>query len=412
MSAPFVTAVARQAVCAPDAAAASWPQWRGPHGSGVADGQNPPARWSRTENVRWFAPLPGWGASSPVLFGDRVFVTSQAEAGGRKSLLTLCFSRADGRELWRHDFGFGFDQPTHEKSNLAANTPVVTRDALYVSFANAELARYTHDGRLEWVARLVPQFGDPKTAWGWGASPVVLGDSILFTWDHHAGPCFFLGLDLQTGKIAWKVDRPIGTSHCTPLVVSHHGQTDLLLPGKNRLTAFDAATRRSLWVYGEGEGPFNGEIIVSPVYGDGIVFTQIWRRSPVHALRLRAGGEAPERLWTADKPGPQESSLLFYRGVLYALLDNGVLVCYQGETGKELYRERLGSGDCNSSPVAADGRVYLSNNRGQTFVVQAGAQFRLIGVNDLGERISASPALSGGRMIYRTDSTLWCIGPA
>lgn len=367
-------------------------------------------RWSRTENVAWSVPLPGWGTSSPVVFGERVFVTSHAAAGGRKSLLTLCFQRASGRELWRHDFGFGFDQPTHQKSTLAANTPAVTRDALYVSFANAEFARYTHDGRLEWVCRLVPPFADPKTAWGWGASPVVLPDSILFAWDHHPGPCYLLGLDRRTGKIAWKVDRPIGTSHSTPLVVSHDGQTDLLVPGKNRLTAFDAVTRRTLWVYGEGEGPYNGEIIVSPVYGDGKVFTQIWRRSPIHALRMRAGGQAPEPVWVSDKPGPQESSLLYYRGLLYVLLDNGVLVCCEGDTGREHYRERLGSGDCNSSPVASDGRVYLSNNRGQTFVVEAGPKFRLIAVNELGDRITASPAISGRQLIYRTDSTLWCIG--
>jgi outer membrane protein assembly factor BamB len=390
---------------------ADWPQWRGSGGAGVADGQAPPVRWSKTGGIAWSARLPGWGTSSPVVYRDRVFVTSQAEQNGRKSLLTLCFNRSDGRELWHHDFGFGSDQHTHEKSNLAANTPVVTADALYVSFANAEFARYTHDGRLVWVTRLVPQFGDPKTSWGWGASPVLLPDSVLFAWDHHAGPCYLLGMDRETGKIAWKVDRPIGTSHSTPVVVAHHGQTDLLVPGKHRLTAFDSATHRQLWVYGEGEGPFNGEIIVSPVYGDGIVFTQIWRRSPIHALQLQGGGAPPKPLWVSEKPGPQESSLLYYRGLLYVLLDNGVLVCYEGKTGRELYRERLGMGDCNASPVAADGRVYASNNAGQTIVVEAGPRFRVLAVNDLGERITASPALSNGQLITRTDSTLWCIGP-
>jgi outer membrane protein assembly factor BamB len=402
--------VRRDGAASADAGAADWAQWRGPGGSGVADGRNPPVRWGRTENVVWSVKLPGWGTSSPVVYRDRVFVTSQVEAEGRKSLLTLCFDRATGKELWRHDFGFGFNQHTHEKSNLAANTPTVTADGLYVSFANAELARYTLEGKLLWVSRLVLEFGDPKTSWGWGVSPVVLPDSVLFPWDHHAGPCYLLGLDRQTGKVAWKVDRPIGTSHSTPLVVSHHGQTDLLVPGKNRLTAFDAASHRQLWVYGEGEGPYNGEIIVSPVQAGGLVFTQIWRKSPIHALRLR-GGQLPEKVWVSEAPGPQESSLLYYRGHLYALLDNGVLVCYEAETGKELYRERLGLGDCNASPVAADGRLYLSNNRGQTFVVAAGARFSLLATNELEERITASPALSRGRLFLRTDSTLWCLGP-
>jgi outer membrane protein assembly factor BamB len=311
--------------------------------------------------------------------------------------------------LWRHDFGFGFDQHVHEKSNLACATPVVTDDAVYVSFGNAELARYTLDGRLVWVNRLVPQFGDPHTAWGWGVSPLLLGDAVVFPWDHHAGPCYLLGLHQGTGQIDWQVDRPIGTGHATPLVVSHHGQTDLLMPGKHRLTAFDAATRRQLWVYGEGEGPYNGEIIVSPVHTDGVVFTQLWRQSPIHAIRLRPDGMPPESLWTTEKPGPQEPSLLAYRGMLYALLDNGVLICLDGATGREAYRQRLG-GDCNASPVASDGQVYLSNNQGLTFVVAAGPRYELLATNDLAERITASPALTAGRMILRTDSTLWCLG--
>jgi outer membrane protein assembly factor BamB len=408
LAAPLAAALAGEARSAP--ARADWSQWRGPNGSGIADGQNPPVKWSRTEHVAWSAKLPGWGTSSPVVYRDRVFVTTQTEADGRKSLLTLCFDRVTGRERWRHDFGFGFDQHVHEKSNLAANTPTVTSDALYVSFANAEVARYTHDGKLQWVSRLVPELGDPKTSWGWGVSPVVLPDCLLFPWDHHAGPCYLLGLDRNTGKIAWKAERPIGTSHSTPLVVPHHGQTDLLVPGKNRLTAFDAASHRQLWVYGAGEGPFNGEIIVSPVHAGGIVYTQIWRKSPIHALRLRGKGEAPEPVWVSETPGPQESSLLYYRDHLYALLDNGVLVCYEATSGKELYRERLGLGDCNASPAAADGRIYLSNNRGQTFVVEAGPRFRVLATNELEERITASPALCGGRLYLRTDSTLWCLG--
>jgi outer membrane protein assembly factor BamB len=218
-----------------------------------------------------------------------------------------------------------------------------------------------------------------------------------------------LGLAGRTGEIAWQLDRPIGTGHATPLVIAHHDQTDLLVPGKNRLTAFDAESHRQLWQYGEGAGPYNGEIIVSPVYGDGIVFTQLWRQSRIHAVRLRAGGAAPEPLWISEHPGPQESSLLYYRGLLYALIDSGVLVALDGLTGEERYRERLG-GNCNSSPVASDGRIYLSNNDGKTFVVDAGANFRLLATNDLEEWITASPAISAGRLIFRTDSTLWCIG--
>ena len=166
--------------------ATDWPRWRGPHANGVADGRNLPIRWSKTQNVRWSVKLPGWGTSSPVAHGNRVYVTSETEKAGKQALLTLCFDREDGKELWQHDFGFGVNQRTHEKSNLATNTPTVTDDALYVAFGNADIARYTHDGKLIWVNRYIPNFGDPKMAWGYALSPLVLdvglidGDSVIF----------------------------------------------------------------------------------------------------------------------------------------------------------------------------------------------------------------------------------------
>jgi outer membrane protein assembly factor BamB len=384
-----------------------WPQWRGPSANGIADGRKLPIRWSESENVRWSAKLPGWGTSSSVVYGDRVFVTSHLK--DKKSLLTLCFDRKDGKELWRHDFGFGVDQRTHEKSNLAVNTPAVTEDAVYVAFGNADIARYSHDGKLTWIKRYLPHFGAPQMARGYGVSPLVLDDSVLFPWNHHNGPCFLIGLDKKTGDFSWKKERPIGTAHATPLLVEHHGQKDLLVPGQNRLTAFDAKTLAELWCYGEGKGPYNGEIISSPVYGDGIVFQQLWREAKIHAIRLAGQGKAPETVWVSKKPGPVESSMLYYRGLLYALMDNGILVCLDGKTGDEVYRERL-CGPCNSSPIASDGHIYLSDNDGKTFVVQAGREFKVLETNQLGERISASPAITGNWLIYRTDSHLYCIG--
>jgi outer membrane protein assembly factor BamB len=384
-----------------------WPRWRGPNADGVAEGRSLPTRWSKSENIRWSVELPGWGTSSPVVYGSRVFVTSHLK--DKKSLLTLCFDRQTGKELWRHDFGFGVDQRTHEKSNLAVNTPAVTQKAVYVAFGNADIARYSPEGKLVWVNRYLSRFGDPKMSWGYSVSPLVLDDSVLFPWNHHKGPCFLIGLDQKTGEIAWKRERPIGTAHATPLLVGHHGQQDLLVPGQNRLTAFDAKTREELWRYGEGEGPYNGEIISSPVYGDGLVFLQLWRESKIHALRLREGGQPPESVWVSKRPGPVEASLLYYRGLVYALMDNGVLVCLDGKTGEEHYRERLGAA-CNSSPIAGDGHVYLSDNDGTTFVVRAGKECKVVATNRLGERITASPAVTGNWLIYRTDSHLYCIG--
>ncbi len=142
-----------------------------------------------------------------------------------------------------------------------------------------------------------------------------------------------------------------------------------------------------------------------------LVFLQLWRQSPIHAIRLAGNGKPPIPVWVSQKPGPQEPSLLYYRGLLYALMDNGVLVCLDGKTGEEVYRQRLG-GDCNSTPVASDGRIYASNVGGTTFVVQAGREFKLLATNELGERITASPAITGNDLLYRTDSHLYCVGQA
>ena len=386
-----------------------WPRWRGPNADGVSESRNLPTKWSKTENVLWSAALPGWGTSSPVVYGDRVFATSQTATDGKKSLLTLCFDRTTGKELWRHDFGFGVDQKVHAKSNLAVNTPAVTPDAVYVAFGNADIARYSHDGKLLWVQRYLKTFDDPKMSWGYAISPLVLDDSVLFPWNHHKGPCYLIGLDKKSGEIGWKKDRPIGTAHATPLLVEHHGRTDVLVPGQNRLTAFDAKTHAEVWKYGAGEGPYNGEIISSPVYGDGMVFLQLWRESKIHAIRLVGNGKPPEPVWVSAKAGPVEPSLLYYRGLVYAMMDDGVLVALDGKTGKEHYRERL-KGVFNSSPVAGNGHIYASNNDGVTFVVKAGTEFEVVSTNNLGERISASPAIIGDAMIYRTDSHLYCVG--
>jgi outer membrane protein assembly factor BamB len=388
--------------------ASDWPQWRGPQANGLSDDQPLPREWSSTNNVRWSIKLPGWGTSSPVVYGSRVFVTSQVEEDGKTSLLTMCFDRRTGKELWRHDFGLGVRQRTHEKSNLAVNTPAVTKDSVYVAFGNADVARYSHEGKLLWVTRYMDLFGDPKMAWGYGVSPIVLGDSVVFPWDHHKGPCYVIGLDKESGRVLWKRERPIGTSHSTPLVVEHHGQTDILISGKNRLTAFDAKTHSELWQYGEGQGPFNGEIIVSPVHGDGMIFLQLWRQSAIHAVRLIGGGKPPERVWVSEKPGPQEASPIYYRGLLYSWMDNGILVCLDGKTGMEVYRKRLGAAT-NSSPVASGGRIYLSDIDGNTYVVRAGRDFELLATNSLGERITASPAIAGKELFYRTDSHLYSI---
>ena len=393
----------------PDDGALNWSQWRGPRGAGVAEAGSPPVTWSRSEQVLWSAELPGWGTSSPVVHGGKVFITSQTGSAEEPVLWLLCLDQQTGTVLWKQSCEPGLNQRTHEKSNLAVNTPLVTDDAVYVAFGNAQLARYSLEGERVWLREYLRDYGDPKMAWGYSISPLLAAGTIVFGWDHHTGPCFLLGLDPQTGETAWTKDRPIGTAHATPLLVTSHGRELLLVPGKNRLTAFDARTHDELWVYGEGSGPYNGEIISSPVEHEGVVYLQLWRQSPIHAIRLHPDGAPPTNLWVSEHPGPVEPSLLVYQGHVYSWMDNGVLACLDARTGVERYRQRLG-GEANSSPVAAAGRIYLSNTAGQTFVVRAGPKFELLSTNDLDERITATPALLGDHLLLRTDSHLWLLG--
>ena len=250
---------------------------------------------------------------------------------------------------WRHDFHAGYSperiNPGDPEHTIERIRKVVSGDSQEIAallahetahIRNADVARYTHDGKLVWVRRYLKDFEDPKMAWGYAVSPLVLPDSVLFPWNHHKGPCFLIGLDKMTGEVAWKKDRPIGTAHATPLRVEHHGQTDVLVPGQNRLTAFDAKTHAELWKYGEGAGPYNGEIISSPVYGDGMVFFQLWRESKIHAVRLRGDGKPPEPVWVSAKAGPVEPSLLYYRGVVYAMMDDGILVATMDVPGRPM----------------------------------------------------------------------------
>jgi len=388
---------------------ADWSQWRGPHASGVSGSGSPPIHWSRSEPVVWSVELPGWGTSSPVVRDGRIFLTSQSGEAEKPTLWLLCLDRHDGREVWKRSFEPGLNQRTHEKSNLAVNTPLVTGDAVYVAFGNAQIARYSLDGEQLWQREYLRDFGDPRMAWGYSISPLLVDGTIVFGWDHHTGPCFLLGLDPQSGETAWQKERPIGTAHATPLLVTSQGRELLLVPGKNRLTAFDARTHDELWVYGEGSGPYNGEIISSPVEDEGVIYLQLWRQSPIHAIRLNRDGAPPTPLWVSENPGPVEPSLLVYQGHVYSWMDNGVLACLDAQTGAERYRQRLG-GEANSSPIAADGRIYVSNTDGKTFVVKAGPGFELLATNDLEERITASPAVLGNQLLMRTDSRLWLLG--
>ena len=402
----FVATIASVSVAAADQESPDWSQWRGSMGSGVSATACPPTSWGASSNVRWRTDVPGHGHSSPVVRHGRVFITTQIDEGTRKQLLTICYSLQTGAEIWRHDFGFGLDQPTHATSNLAANTPYVTDYEVLVAFGNAELAAYSLDGQLRWVERLVGRFGNPREAWGWGASPVVYGKDVLFLWDHHAGPCKLLGLSVADGQVAWEIDRAIGTCHATPLVVQRPNRVIFLVSGKNRLTAYDAASRQQLWQFGEGSGPFNGEIIVSPVCQQDVVFTQLWRKSPIHAIRLKPDDSPPELLWTSAKPGAEQPSLLVYQGMLYAIGDNGVLTCYEALSGRECFHRRL-DGEFRSSPVAANHNIYFTNTSGTTFVIAAGDKYVLLASNCLSEAIVASPALTSDSIISRTDAALW-----
>jgi outer membrane protein assembly factor BamB len=423
--------------------AADWPQWRGPAGNGIADEKNLPERWSATENVTWKATLSGVGVSSPIVSGDRVFVTSQigtgvrrpgnhprlaqgaaatnsgeralaaaaraAEAGDKTIFVVEAFSRADGRRLWEHRLDAAGSLPgVHDKHNLASPSPVTDGQMVYAWFGTGQIVALDMAGKVVWQRHLGQENSPFDINWGHASSPTLFGDSLILLCDH--GPAaYLLAVDKRTGKDRWKTDRGRGrSSYTTPFVVEDPSGPELIVNSSERVDAYDPRTGTFLWHVG---GPNQFPIPV-PTFHDGVVYlSRGYRSGPYMALRPGGRGDISTShvVWQVNTGAPYISSLVYDGGLLYMANDVGAITVVDARSGEKVWQERV-DGIFSASPVAADGKIYFVSETGETIVVRSGREPRIIARNDLGERLIASPAISNGQIFLRSDDRVFCIG--
>ena len=432
-------------LAASEPSARNWPQWRGPSSQGVTSETGLPTTWSTSENLAWRSSLAGLGTSSPIVWGDRVIVTSQVGTsvaaggaahpqlarddralserehpiGGRRPepdgaagdvwLVVEAFSRSGGQRLWEYRTkATGALPAVHEKHNLATPTPVTDGQRVYAWFGNGQIVALDMEGRLVWTRHLGLDYAPFQTLWGHGSSPALFDDLLILLCDH-LSDAYLLAVDVRTGKDRWKADRGEGrTSHSTPLVVRGPEGAELLVNSSARLDAYDPATGKLLWFTG---GPRQTPI-PSAVFHDGRIYlSRGYRNSDYMAIRPGGRGDvtATHVEWTAPSGASYVPSIVYYDGLLYMTNEVGVLTCADARTGVPVWRHRLG-GVFFASPVAGDGKVYMLSETGETFVLRAGRKPEVLARNDLGERFIASPAISQGRLFLRSDRTLFAVG--
>ena len=411
---------------------AQWGQWRGPLGTGVAPKADPPVEWSETKNIRWKTKLPGLGHSSPVVWGGLVFVTTAEMTGGNKLFTgvtpdgahnnmnplsdlryaVLAIDRKSGALAWRQTVATR--QPhesTHESATWASNSPVTDGEHVIAFFGSNGLYCLDTGGRLVWKK----DFGDMrvKHGHGEGASPVLHGETVVVNWDHE-GTSFIVALAKRTGEELWRRSRDEITSWATPIVVTHNGQAQVVVSGTKRVRGYDIKTGAVIWE----AGGLPGNIVASPVGADGMVFAAgSYEKQTLLAIRLAgAKGEltgTEQIVWRKNRRTPYVPSPLLYGGWLYYLRHyQGVLSRVNAKTGDEPSGPfRLGAVfNIYSSPVAAAGRIYVTDRNGKTLVISNDAEPRALALNELEDRFSASAALVGDAIFLRGEKFLYCIG--
>ena len=423
-------------VLATRAGAENWPQWRGPTRDGVSREKNLPTRWGADENIRWKAPLEGLGTSTPVVWGELVFLTSQVGVGpldrrgaefpeavasrdyaGATNDVGITFvvhaiHRNDGRAVWQHRFGAVGPKnnlpSVHPKHNLASPSVVTDGERVYAWMGTGQLLALTMGGKLVWERHLGRDYAPFHVMWGHGSSPALYGESIILLCDHPSG-AYMVALNVATGEEMWKVDRGEGIrSYSTPFVLQTPDHAELIVNSSHRIESYDPTNGKLLWHAGERVTLAIG----MPVYADGVLYaSRGYSSGPYSAIRLGGRGDINDShvKWHVPTRAPYISSLLYYEGLVFMATEGGIATVVDPETGKPVWRERLG-GAFTSSPVAGDGKVYLMNEGGETFVLEPGTPPKLLAKNALAERTLASPAISDGTLFIRSDEHLIAIG--
>ncbi len=421
--------------------AAHWPQFRGPDARGVANGANLPDRWTATENVAWKTDVPGRGWSSPIVWGNRLFLTTVVNTGTteapKKGLyfggerkqpedvhqwMVLCLALETGDVLWKKVVHEGKPESSiHLKSSFASETPVTDGERVYCVFGNLGVYCFDMEGNELWQVPIEPRA--TRAGWGTAASPVLQGDRLYLVNDNE-DDSYIAALNAKTGDEIWRTPREEESNWATPYVWTNELRTEIVTPGTGQVRSYDLEGKL-LWSL----GGMSSITIATPYASDGLMYLSsgyvLDPRRPIYAIKPGATGDISLAdgetsndfiAWSQPKSAPYNPTTLLYDGRMYVLYDQGLIACFDAKDGKELYsKRRLPNGrSFTSSPWAYNGKVFCLNEDGVTFVVKAGDVFEELGTNPLAEddMCMATPAIADDRLIIRTSARVYCIKSA
>jgi outer membrane protein assembly factor BamB len=414
------------------ARAENWPQWRGPAGDSVSTEAGLPVKWGEKTNLAWQCPLPGQGASTPAVWGDALFVTTQD--GEALSLLKI--TAGTGRVEWSRQVGTGSprrqrwpgpsggrrQQKFHKLHNMASPSPVTDGELVVAHFGNGDLAAYDFAGRRLWQRNLQKDQGTYTIWWGHANSPVLYRDLVISVCMQDSladlggdrAASYLVAHDKHTGAERWKTLRETRAraeecdAYTTPVLRRDGDRAELVVMGANQIDGYDPATGKQLWFL---PGLKGGRTITGPTLAHGLAYATRGMRGELLAVRLGGSGELPPRavVWRHSDGTPDSPCPVVWQGLLFWVSDNGFAHCCDARTGALKWKERL-AGDFKASPLAADGRIYFLNRAGVCTVVAAADKFERLAVNRVEDETIASPAVSGGRIFLRGQKALYCIG--
>ena len=396
--------------------AENWPQWRGPSSNGISSERNLPVKWTTTENIAWKLTLPTWSGSTPIIWGDRIFL-NVAENG---SLHLWAVDRAKGEVLWKRHLSDGDNK--QRKQNMSTPSPVTDGTHVWVMTGTGILKGFDFAGKELWVRDIQKEYGQFGINRGYGSSPMLHNDSLYVQVLHGMktdDPSYVLRISKATGRTIWRVERPTiaqresPDSYTTPAIVRHGNNLELVITGGDAVTGHDLNTGKELW-RADALNPTNDlayRIVASPVvHGELIIAPS--RERPMLAMRPGGRGnvEKSHILWSFQN-GPDVPTPVTDGQYVYVVNDRGIVWCLDAKTGAEVYgKQRLRPSTYSGSAVLADGKLYITNEDGLTTVFAAGPKFEILAENAFDDYTLSSPAVSDGQIFIRTAGSLWAIG--
>lgn len=397
--------------------AENWPQWRGPLLNGVSNEKNLPVRWGPEENVTWKLELPAWSGSTPIIWGETIFLNV---ADKDDHLYLWAVDRRNANVLWKRPLGGG--NVKLRKQNMSSPSPVTDGRNVWVMTGTGSLKCFDFAGKEIWARDIQKEYGRFGLNWGYASSPLLYDNSLFVPVLHGMktdDPSYILRIEAKTGKTQWRVERPTPAiqespdSYITPALLKRGNQTEIIISGGDCITGHDPATGNELW-RAYGLNPDNNpyyRIVNSPLVLEDLVFAGS-KNKPYLAVRAGGRGDVTKThvAWRFDN-GPDVPTPVTDGKYLYIVRDNGVVFCLDARTGREIYgQQRLKSGTYSSSPVLADGKIYITNEDGVTSVFSAGEKFEILAENAMNDYCLSSVAISEGQIFLRTAGHLYCIG--